>query len=133
VLRNVMMQSVEGLAGLYVVEDDNFVRIYNTFDIEQPFEGSTADKYFDITGILTTAVLNGRTVKNLAMTTKPVMVQDLSGIDGMALNAEEPVTVYDAMGKKMADIPAGHIGQLQLPRGIYLLKTATATFKMVRR
>ena len=133
VLRNVMMQSVEGLAGLYVVEGDNYVRINNTFDIEQPFEGGTADKYFDITGILTTAVLNGRTVKNLAMTTKPVMVQDFSGIDGLALNAEETVTVFDAMGKKMADIPAGHIGQLQLPRGIYLLKTATATFKMVRR
>ncbi|MBO4810893.1 MAG: M6 family metalloprotease domain-containing protein [Prevotella sp.] len=133
VLRNVMMQSVEGMAGLYVVDGDNFVRINNTFDLSEPFEGGTAYKFFDITGILTTAVVNAQTVKNLAMTQKPVLIQDFSGIDAMTLPAGEKVAVYDVRGKKVADTLAGHIGQLQLPSGIYLLKTATTTFKMVVR
>ena len=133
VFREVELTQVEGLTGVYIADGDRHVRVFNTFGLKSPIQTPYEGKHFNLTGILITATVGSQTVDNLALTEKAEEVQVPDAIAAIALPDDVPVAVYTADGRLVADgITYARLRQLSLQRGIYVVKTSAATFKVVK-
>ncbi len=110
--------SQNGLTGVYIVTPDGKeIRIYNSFGLKLNMPKDYAGKYFEVTGVLITATVNGQTVLNLALTESPIENQELSGISSTA-TLPHPADIYTTTGLR---VRSNATGTHNLPRGVYII------------
>ena len=100
--------------GIFAVDGDVRARLWNTFALSGITVPTViADKYFDVTAIFGTNVLNGSVIYELGLLTSPVEV-DPSGITSLqADGAAGAKAFYDLNGRRLQTEPA---------RGIYVVR-----------
>lgn len=134
VLRNVEMTTVEGLPGIYVSDGSKHIRLYNDFKIKnilmpKDYEG----KHYDLTGILRLNVIasDGVVTLLLALTKSPEEVGAPDGVMSVLRPDEGTVEIYTSDGRLLIQTKMSQLSQLQLKRGVYVVKTADRIVKMV--
>ena len=136
VLRNVSMNTVDGLTGVYVTDGSKYIRIYNDFQLKNITLPKNYEGYsYDLTGILLKAEVAGLEVFNLALTQSPdeVGVPIHDGLKAILRSDDkQTVVVYTSDGRMVAQTTIGQLSQLSLKRGVYVLKTAGRIVKMVK-
>ena len=124
--------------GAWAIDENHKIRVYNAFGIKNVKTPSNFDgKYFDITGIYHTNVLNGEVISELAFVSNTpfVEVDAPSGIESIAANEVEPGTravIFTTDGRKVAEATVGSIAQLPLTRGVYVVKTGNKAWRIAR-
>lgn len=124
-------------SGIWAVGGDNKIRLYNAFKLKNitvpsKFEG----KYFDVTGIFHTNTLKGNIIDELALTAA------LKEVDAPVINAIQqaqslpseatPIAVYTPDGRFVTQTSMAALEQLNLAHGIYIVKAATRTWRIVK-
>lgn len=144
-LKAVLLGSAEGLPGLFATEGANQVRIFNTFGlrtVNTTAIASDMSSRYDITGILLTNTVNNQLINELAMTVTPTKSSYEPYVDSgirdarLAAGGSRQATVYTTDGRRVAAITLdeeGHIANHQLPAGLYIMKTADKTLKVLQK
>ena len=128
--------SVGDVSGLFAVDGDRQVRLYNTFGVRNGISvpSVTEGKYFDVTGILMTRQGSDGPVDELALLKALVEVKapESEGITAAAWNPSTPVDVFTADGRRVASTTLDALKRLPLRRGIYVVRSADDVMKIVR-
>jgi hypothetical protein len=96
-------------------------------------------KWYDVTGILLTNRLKGATelIDEIAMTVKPTEVEAPPQPDAVAAvaadNSHTEVSIFTADGRLVAVTNTGQLMQLPLKPGLYVARTASRSWKMIKR
>lgn len=121
----VVVKSVqlEKNGGIFAVDGNMTARLYNTFGlngIKVPtnYEG----KYFDITAIFGTTLLNGEVVYELKLLKSPVEVEAPSGIQHVK-TIQDKAEYYDMSGRLLKSEPS---------HGVYLMKKGGVMVKKTK-
>ena len=135
-LKTVQMETIDGLAGIYVTDGSKHIRLYNDFQLKNlVMPKHYEDRYYDITGILLSAVVADQTVYNLALLISPKEVDALviDGVADVSLQGSTPLAVYTSDGRLLMETTKAQLQQLSLPRGLYVVKCADRVIKIVKR
>ena len=124
--------ALENNGAIWAVGGENRIRLYNTFKLKgitvpSNYEG----KYYDITGIYTTNVLNGTIIDELALTEKlkevePPVVDAISTVAN-DMDGRTPASIYTTDGRLVTETTVAALPQLNLRQGLYIVKTAQRT------
>ena len=134
VLRNVEMTTVEGLPGIYVSDGSKHIRLYNDFKIKNILMPKDYEvKQYDLTGILRLNVIasDGVVTLLLALTKSPEEVGAPDGVMSVLRPDEGTVEIYTSDGRLLIQTTMSQLSQLQLKRGVYVVKTSDRIVKMV--
>ncbi len=132
--KGAQMTTVEGLTGLYVSDGNKHVRIYNDFRVKNLIVPKEYENhYYNLTGILLSATVEGQHVFNLALITSPEEVEIVNGISDSMMGDKERVLVFTSDGRLLRECTADAFAHLSLPSGVYLLKTASRVIKVVKK
>ena len=91
--------------GIWTSEGDKRIRIFNTFGLSKSqlvVPTSYDGKFFDVTGILTTRLLNDEVIYELGLTTSPVEVES-QGIKTAPATTQESSASYNLSGMRVND------------------------------
>ena len=132
-LESVRLTTLDALPGIYVTDDDRYVRVYNTFGIKNPVPTPYDDKLFTLTGILTTAFVSSQLIDNLSLTERAVEEPQPDAIAALRPSDNTPVTVYTPDGRLLLRTTSSLLPHLQLAGGLYVVKTDNRTVKIVKR
>ena len=129
--------TLERSSGVWVVDGDRRIRVYNTFQVPD-LEGapkSLKGKFFDITGIYYTNKVSGKVIDEIEMMASIVEVEGPSGIKEVPLSSLEGDTkalVYTVDGRFVTRTTVGSLSTLPLRHGLYIVKTAVGTWHLKR-
>lgn len=90
--------------GVYAVIGDHRVRLWNKFQIKTPkitLPSTILNKYFDITAIYGTDVLNGEVIDELYLLSSPVEGEDPDAISTVPAEAEDNSPRYNIAGQQV--------------------------------
>jgi M6 family metalloprotease-like protein len=90
--------------GVYAVIGDHRVRLWNKFQIKSPkitLPSNIDGKYFDITAIYGTDVLNNEVIDELYLLSTPVEGEDPDAISTLSAEAEENSPRYNIAGQRV--------------------------------
>ena len=128
VLSGVQMKKTSylGLSGVYVVDGEKYVRIFNTFGLtkQQLTMPSNYTKLYDITGILTPRVQGSDVIMELGVVKSPVE-HNPSGIQGLSVGTSDGKPVYYTLSGRRVE-------NVNVP-GIYIMQQGGTTRKLVVR
>lgn len=129
--------TVGGVTGLYAVDGDRQVRLYNVFGIRPSITvpSNIEGKYFDVPGILLTRLTpDSVLIDELALLGSPVEVEapEQAGVSSVEWSASTPVDVFTAEGRHVARTTFNALKALPLRRGVYVVRSADDVKKIVR-
>lgn len=129
--------TVGGVTGLYAVDGDRQVRLYNVFGIRPSITvpSNIEGKYFDVPGILLTRLTpDSVLIDELALLGSPVEVEapEQAGVGSVEWSASTPVDVFTAEGRHVARTTFNALKALPLRRGVYVVRSADDVKKIVR-
>ena len=114
----------------------NKLRLYNTFKLKNiSVPNNYEGKYFDVTGIYITNKLKTDIIDELALTSALVEVEaPVVEAIGTLPPSEPQATahIYTADGRFVATTTVAALEQLNLRHGIYIVKTASRTWRLTR-
>ena len=90
--------------GVYAVNDDHRVRLWNKFQIKSPkisLPSKIADKYYDVTGIYGTDDLDGEIIDELYILRSPVEGQDPDAISAPLSQRSSSDVLYNLQGQRV--------------------------------
>ena len=139
-LKAALLTKVDGMTGNYIIEGENMARVYNNFGLKLSSAAlKDLTKRLDIGGILITQKETNGLVTYIAMTQDPVLSNHVPYTE-TAISATHTdkngqlATVYSYDGRRIGTVPTNTNGQPQtslLPAGLYIVKTASGTTKMM--
>ena len=123
--------------GIWAVAGEHRIRVYNTFQLKGLVNPTTYEgKYFDVTGIyLTNTMKDGTLVDELAMLASVEETEGPSGVMAVKqgkTSDQELVTLYTMDGRKVATAAYGSLNALPLRSGVYVVKTASGSWRIVK-
>ena len=92
--------------GVFAIIGDRRVRLWNKFQIKSPritLPSNISDKYFDITAIYGTDVLNGNVIDELYLLYSPVEGDDPVGISTLQSQESLPKVQYNLQGQRVGE------------------------------
>lgn len=131
-LKAVLLGRIDGLTGMFAIEGDNQVRIFNTFGlntINTKVMTSDLSSRYDITGILLTNTVSNQLIDELAMTVTPTKSVYEPYVDSAisdtrtAADADATTRIYTLDGRRVDTMKSG----------LYLVKTGNKTIKVLQK
>ncbi len=130
----------EQKVAVWAIDGEKKIRLYNTFQLKNVSMSTNVEgKWYDVTGILLTNRLKGATelIDEIAMTVKPTEVEAPPQPDAVAAvaadNSHTEVSIFTADGRLVAVTTTGQLTQLPLKPGLYVARTASRSWKMIKR
>jgi len=123
-------KTISGKTGVWAVEDDRQVRLYNSYQlpgISLPRTLSTEP--YDVTGLYITNKLSSSIIDEIQMTVTPTLHQEANSISSIN-DTDAQAVVYTADGRMVARTGVAALSKLSLPSGIYVVKTENRTWKI---
>ena len=96
--------------GVFAVVGDRRVRLWNKFQIKTPkitLPSVIAGKYFDVTAVYGTDVLNGEVIEEFYLLQSPVEGDEPVGIASPMATRPAPAVLYNLYGQKLGSHPRG--------------------------
>jgi len=126
VLSGVKLQksSYQGLSGIYVVDDDKYVRLFNTFGLtkDQLTMPTNYNKLYDITGIPVPRVQGSNVIMELGIVKSPTVAEP-NGISSATIAGQQSAPVYFTL--------AGRRIETVTQPGLYIVKQDGKTRKVM--
>ena len=116
--------------------EEKRIRVYNIFQLQDlpSIPKSIDDKFFDVTGIYYTNKDGSNIIDEIERTAAVVEVEAPSAISTLtigSLDATTPAIVYTADGRVVTRTTVGRLSTLPLRHGLYIIKTATGTWRHI--
>ena len=88
--------------GVYAVSGDKRARLWNKFNIKNiKVPTKYAGKYYDVTAIFGTDVVNGQVIDELYLLKSPVEVEDPTGISTVTFDDQTDAPLYNLQGQRV--------------------------------
>lgn len=124
-------KTVSGKSGVWAVDGDRQVRLYNSFQLTGiSLPKTLGSDTYDVTGIYFTNKLGNDIIDEIEMTLSPVVHQEQDAVSSPQTVAQGQAIVYTAYGRIVARTSANALSQLNLPQGIYIVKTDNRSWKI---
>ncbi len=123
--------------GVWVVEGDKRIRVYNLFQVTglQSLPKTLNGKFYDVTGIYYTNTLSNSCIDEIERTASVVEVEGPSAIRSITpddVDADAAATVTTLDGRVVARTTVGRLSLIPLRRGIYVVSTAVGSWRLAR-
>jgi len=130
--------SLENDGSIWAIGGENRIRLYNTFKLKGiTVPNNYQGKYYDVTGVYMTNILNGTIIDELALTEKLKEVEApvVDAISTIAndMDGRTPVSIYTTDGRLVTMTTVATLPQLNLRQGLYIAKTAQKTKTIIIR
>ena len=129
----------EQKVAVWAIDGEKKIRLYNTFQLKNVSMSTDVEgKWYDVTGIFLTNRLKGSSelIDEIALTVKPKEVEAPPMPDSMGevgADSDDKVSIYTTDGRFVAVTTTDHLSQLPLKPGIYVARTASRVWKVMKR
>ena len=109
--------TLERNSGIWMNNGNRRVRLFNPFQVSGiKLPSVFAGKYFDVTGIFGTNILNGNIIEEIYLLSSPVEVAEPTGINSVTATDQTAYPIYTLSGQYVGT------SLQQLPKGVYVVK-----------
>ena len=109
--------TLERNSGIWMNNGSRRVRLFNPFQVSGiKLPSVFAGKYFDVTGIFGTNILNGNIIEEIYLLSSPVEVAEPTGINSVTATDQTAYPIYTLSGQYVGT------SLQQLPKGVYVVK-----------
>ena len=109
--------TLERNSGIWMNNGNRRVRLFNPFQVSGiKLPSVFAGKYFDVTGIFGTNILNGNIIEEIYLLSSPVEVAEPTGINSVTATDQTAYPIYTLSGQYVGT------SLRQLPKGVYVVK-----------
>ena len=109
--------TLERNSGIWMNNGSRRVLLFNPFQVSGiKLPSVFAGKYFDVTGIFGTNILNGNIIEEIYLLSSPVEVAEPTGINSVTATDQTAYPIYTLSGQYVGT------SLQQLPKGVYVVK-----------